>query len=119
MTDTELIGVVAAAFLGALGSGLAGWWDSHESFNPRIFMGTVYRAILAAVSSPYLQATGEHGFMLWLAAFMAGGFIDSVGNRLQGGIAGKSEAATIQAQLAQLEARIAAEVAARTQGGTP
>jgi hypothetical protein len=35
----DLIFIILAAFVGALGSGTAGWWDSHEPFDGRIFMG--------------------------------------------------------------------------------
>ena len=64
-----LIWVVLAAFLGALGSGMAGWWDSNEPFCLRKFMGTVWRAIFSGMTFALtFEATNFTGLQAYIAA---------------------------------------------------
>jgi len=105
MNNIELITTVAAAFVGALGSGIAGWADSHESFDWRIFMGTVWRAIFAAmIFMSTFQAANLTGWQIYVAAFLGGAGVDAVGNRIQGGISTKD---TVADKLKELENKIA------------
>ncbi len=82
--------IIISAFAGALGSGIAGWWDSHEKFELRKFMGTVWRAIFsAAVATSVSQYVNIEG-AVWLYGFLAGAAGDGIGNKVQGGVSGKS-----------------------------
>lgn len=105
MTDTDLITAAVASSAGALVSGTLGWWDSHEPFNPRKFMGSVWRAVFAGMSwvatNQFVQVQGA----VWLVAFMGGAGIEVLGNRIQGGIAGKNTLGDIQAQLTDVATR--------------
>jgi len=89
MANSDLATIVIAAFLGALGSGLVGWWDSHEPFDWRKFMGTVWRAIFAAMSFAFTNQFVDVKGAIWIWAFLGGAGVDVIGNRLQGGIANK------------------------------
>jgi hypothetical protein len=110
---------------------MAGWWDSHEPFDPRKFMGTVWRALFAAMgfafSNQFVVVTGA----VWIWAFLGGAGVDVIGNRLQGGIAGKDPLAEVKGQLADVARRLEAVTAIQAEliknlpkaatptGGTP
>lgn len=114
MNDRDLI-TIAAAFLGSLGSGVAGWWDSHEPFDARKFMGTIWRAIFAAMSFAFTNQFVDVKGAIWVWAFLGGAGVDVLGNRLQGGLVGKSDYAKIQEQLGQLQGQIEAIARLRTE----
>jgi hypothetical protein len=89
MNETNLL---AAAFVGALGSGLIGWADAHEPFDVHKFMGTIWRALFAAMlwfsSQSFVDLSGSSAALLVWAA-LSGAGIDAVGNRIQGVAKGK------------------------------
>ncbi len=88
--EFNLITVAIAAFLGALGSGFAGWWNTHEPFDGRKFIGNVWRAITAALALvAFSEATQLITARDLIMAFLTGAGIDVFGNRIQGGIANK------------------------------
>jgi hypothetical protein len=90
MPNQDLIVLIAFTFLGALGNGLLGFWDSHEPWDTRKFMGTVWRAITAAaISTSANQFLNLEG-AIWLFGLLAGIAVDGVGNRLQGGVSAKT-----------------------------
>ena len=112
-----MVWIVLAAFLGALGSGLAGWWDSNEAFNLRKFMGTVWRAVFAAMTFALaFEATEQTGFRIYIAAFLGGAGVDVLGNRLQGGIVAREPLAN---KVNQLKADIDKSTEDKRQKGTP
>ena len=112
--DNGIVWTVIAAFVGALGCGIAGWADSHEPFDPRIFMGTVWRALFAAMTFALtFQAANLTGWQIYVAAFLGGAGIDAVGNRIQGGMAAKDTTAD---RLTAVEKMMAEVVKARTGG---
>ena len=115
MTDTELINAAVAASAGALVSGTLGWWDSHEPFNARKFMGSVWRAVFAGMGWLAVNQFADVQGVIWLWAFLGGAGIEVLGNRIQGGFTGKSETVKIQEQLELLERKIADLVQTRTE----
>lgn len=106
--------IVLATFLGALGSGTAGWWDSHEPFDGRKFMGSVWRAIFAAMLSTMTFQIGSFtGWQIYFAAFLAGAGVDSFGNRIQGAMGPRTD------RLSQVEETIKKLVQERVPPSTP
>lgn len=96
--------IVLAMVLGALGSGTAGWWDSHEPFDWRKFMGTVWRAVFAAMLGVMTFQVGElAGWKIYVAAFLAGAGVDVIGNRLQGAVNNKP---SVEERLAELQSAL-------------
>lgn len=110
--DSSIIWTVIAAFVGALGCGIAGWADSHGPFDWHIFMGTVWRALFAAmVFMSTFQAANLTGWQIYVAAFLGGAGVDAVGNRIQGGLSAKDTTAD---KLKELESKLTELVNERT-----
>ncbi len=113
--NNGLVWVVLAAFLGALGSGMAGWWDSNEPFCLRKFMGTVWRAIFAAMAFALVfESTQFTGLYVYIAAFLGGAGVDVLGNRLQGGVVAREPLAN---KVNQLQNEIQKSADKRTSSG--
>lgn len=91
---SEQLTIVIAAFAGALGSAMAGWWDSHEPFDARKFMGSVWRAVFAAMSFAFTNQFVDVKGAIWIWAFLGGAGVDVLGNRLQGGVGGQPKSPT-------------------------
>ena len=114
MTNRDYFIVIAAAFLGALGAGVAGWWDSHEPFNGRKFMGSVWRALFAAMLFALgYDKVNDLGIANFITSFLGGAGVDVIGNRVQGGINNiHPDTAT---QLAKLETYLKSIIETRNQ----
>lgn len=86
----SLLYIALAAFAGALVSGLLGWLESKEPFNPRKFLSTVLRAILAGVvfAVGYTFRDGLSVLDL-LYAFLGGAGVDVIGNRAVSRLTGR------------------------------
>jgi hypothetical protein len=120
MTNSDYLLALLGAFFGALGNGLAGWWDSNEKFDWRKFMGSVWRSLFAAmtISLGYdkIQAMQQLGMFTFIAAFLLGAGVESFGNKLQGGINNRTldsatKLAKIRSQILEIEkARNSAEI---------
>jgi hypothetical protein len=100
MNEAEII--VLAAFGGALASGLMGWAEAHERFDPHKFFSTVLRAIFAAVTFAYSTTYIDTNGPMWIWAFLGGAGIDAVGNRLSGAAAPRGP--TVADQLTEIRA---------------
>jgi hypothetical protein len=114
LTNRDYIIVIAAAFIGALGSGVAGWWDSNEPFEFRKFMGSVWSALFAAM----LFALGydkinDLGVANFITAFLGGAGVDVIGNRVQGGINNRQP--DLPTRIAKLENDLLNIIKARSQ----
>jgi hypothetical protein len=117
MPNQETIAVIMC-FVGSLLTGMAGWWDSHEPFDPKKFMGNVWRSLFAvttyalAVQSGAIPATGAAP---WLTALTYGMGIEGIGNKVQGAIAPTGP--SVSDQIAELKAMI--ESMKNPPGATP
>jgi hypothetical protein len=87
MPNNETLAIIAA-FVGALGAGMVGWWDAHEPFDPHKFLSNVWRAIFAAMT----YALGIQGGALltdgsmWgviATAFLVGAGVEGLGKKIQ------------------------------------
>jgi len=106
--------VIAAAFLGALGSGMAGWWDSHEPFDGRKFMGSVWSALFAAMLFALgYDKVNDLGVANFITAFLGGAGVDVIGNRVQGGINNRQP--DLPTRIAKLENDLLNIIKARNQ----
>jgi hypothetical protein len=77
--------VAMAALLGGLVSGLLGWLESSEPFNPRKFGGSAVRALIAgAVFAAGYELSNSMGVVDLFFAFLGGAGIDVIGNRITG-----------------------------------
>lgn len=95
MTDVEMLLLALAAVAGAIVAALLGWGESHEPFEPRKFLSSLGRAVIAAVivTVTELLLPGNNVTVKdYLYAFLVGGGVDVFGNRLAGAIGfGKKE----------------------------
>lgn len=84
--DINLIWITLAAFLGTMGSAVAGWLDSKEPFNPRQFMSSVYRGLVAVIASDLIShyTSAPLTIAALFYAFTTGAAFDVLGNRLAG-----------------------------------
>jgi hypothetical protein len=112
LTNSDYLLALIGAFMGALGNGLAGWWDSNEPFDWRKFMGSVWRAIFSAMTIALgydkIQGLQQLGMFTFIAAFLLGAGVESFGNKLQGGINNRTpdsatKLAKIQSQILEIE----------------
>lgn len=87
MTDTLLI--IVASFLGALGAGSLGWFESNEPFSFRKFFPTIWRALFAALIFA-VTYQGNTTTTELIAAFLAGAGVDVIGKRIQAGVNNRS-----------------------------
>ena len=84
MTNYDYLIIIAAAFIGSLGSGLMGWIKSEEKFDKRKFLASVWSAVVASMlfSLAYTK-TSELGIVNFIGAFLGGAGIDVMSNRSQ------------------------------------
>ena len=84
----NILYVALAGFGGAVVAGLLGWYKSGENFDPKKFLPTFLRALLAggtiAVSYPLIETLG-FGTAL-IGAFLVGAGFDDVWHKLAGTI---------------------------------
>jgi hypothetical protein len=79
MTEIDYIIAIVAAFLGSIGSGLAGWLASGEPFSKRKFAGSAWSAIVAAMlfAAAYQKASDLNAAN-FIFAFLGGAGIDNL-----------------------------------------
>ncbi len=80
-----MIPIIIASFLGALGAGSLGWFESNEPFSFRKFFPTIWRALFASMIFA-LSYQGEVGTVDLISAFLAGAGVDVIGKRIQAGV---------------------------------
>ena len=79
--------IVLLVFLSVLGAILAavlGWAESGEDFDPRKFLSSVGRAVLAGLlSALFFQDIAPQDVTIWIciAAFLMGAGVDVIGHR--------------------------------------
>ena len=104
MTNLDYFIVIAASFLGALGAGCAGWFASQEDFSLRKFMGTIWRAIFAAMLFSLGFDKGSDVTMISIiSAFLGGAGVDVIGKRTQSAIESRY---SIETKLTDIEQQI-------------
>ena len=80
--------VAIAAFVGGMSVALLGWAESQEPFNPRKFLASVIRSLIAAL----VFSIGSSGEITWpnlFYAYLGGAGVDVLGNRLSAKLIGK------------------------------
>jgi hypothetical protein len=88
MPNPESLSLIAV-FIGSLLTGMAGWWDAHEPFDPRKFLSNVWRSIFAVATYALAIQSGAisvSGGTPWLAALVYGAATEGVGSKVQGAI---------------------------------
>lgn len=84
MTNFDYIIVIFASFIGSLGSGFFGYFQSKEPFNFHKFAPSIWSAILSAMLfAAYYQKTTDIGTLNFIIAFLGGAGVDSLTKRAQ------------------------------------
>lgn len=81
-----MVGIVIAAFFGALLLGLLGWLKSSEPFALRKFLTTAITALIAAAVLGLSYSGQDVSTKEVLLAFLTGAGIDYVRNTVQGAV---------------------------------
>jgi len=92
LTNIQVIGIVVASVIGAIGTGLLGFLESDEPFNIRKFASNIIRGGIGGAFSAFGFSTVETvNPWTYLAAFLIGAGFDVYGKRGAGVILGKKE----------------------------
>lgn len=83
----NILWIALAAFCGGLISATLGWCDSGEPFQPRKFLASVLRAVIAgAIFAAGYSYLDEITGIDIIAALCGGAGVDALGNRAAGAI---------------------------------
>lgn len=103
MIDWSLIYIAVSASIGALISGLLGWWDNHEPFDKQKFMSNVFRAAFAGMTFALTYVLQPNIIRNIFLAILGGAGIDVLGNRIKGGTTPRNTVQEIEKVSAKLQ----------------
>lgn len=82
--DIQVLYTALAAFLGAVVVALLGWADSQEPFQPKKFLASVLRGLVAAVTFAIgVNLTTTPSWPFYFVAFLGGAGLDVLGKKAQ------------------------------------